>query len=220
MSSPRAKIGGKKTVSPSKAGASSVAKPLLTPCPSHLQKVPNGQKVSPLAEGMCPFGQSFSLSSTAALKPQTRSPLRTSTTTSLVSATKLRRESKTPPLAQSVPLYRQKIRKTLSDSQYGSLTVVIDISHCGSILKDLLMRLLIPRRNRSRQSNNLPLLLLIDHNERKKTRVVSRERETSSSAHLKRILYLNAFHIDQLLRLLFLSDHTNTRSYRPRPWQP
>jgi hypothetical protein len=45
MSSPWTKIGGKKTVSTSKAGASSVAKPLLTTCPSHLQKVPNGQSL-------------------------------------------------------------------------------------------------------------------------------------------------------------------------------
>lgn len=115
---------------------------------------------------MCPFSQSFSLSSTAALKPQIRSPLRTSTT-SLVSATKLRHDSKTPPLAQSVPSYRQKIRKTLSDSQSCSLTVVIGIAQCQSHSQRLLMRLLVPRRNRSRQSNNLPLLLLIDHNERR-----------------------------------------------------
>lgn len=167
MSSPRTKIGGKKTVYPSKAGASSVAKPLLTPCPSHLQELPNGQKACSLAQGMCPSSQSLFLSLTAVQDPRSRSPSRTTSTTSLVSATKLRRESKTPPLAQSVPSYRQEIRKTLLDSQSCSLTIVIGIAHYGSDLEDLLMRLLVPSRNRSRQSNNPQLLLLMDHNERR-----------------------------------------------------
>jgi hypothetical protein len=68
MSSPWTKIGGKKTVSTSKAGASSVAKPLLTPCPSHLQKVPNGQK-SPLWQKVCAHSYGTEINAPFEIRP-------------------------------------------------------------------------------------------------------------------------------------------------------
>jgi hypothetical protein len=68
MSSPWTKIGGKKTVSTSKAGSSSVAKPLLTPCPSHLQKVPNGQK-SPLWQKVCAHSYGTEINAPFEIRP-------------------------------------------------------------------------------------------------------------------------------------------------------
>jgi hypothetical protein len=67
----------------------------------------------------------------------------------------------------SVLPHRQTSPVAISDSQYCSLMVVIGIAQCQSHLRVLLVRVPIPSRNRSRQSNNLPLLLLKDHNERR-----------------------------------------------------